>query len=54
MIKRRRETMLTRENEAKKRSSQGGLEYAHKNKAGKRNRIRGELEGKTKQKTPMK
>lgn len=35
MTKRRRETTLSRENEAKKRSSQGGLEYAHK--VGKRN-----------------
>lgn len=37
MTKRRRETMLARENEAKKRSGKGGLRYAHKNKVGKRN-----------------
>lgn len=29
--------MLAKENERKKLSSQGGLEYAHKNKVGKRN-----------------
>lgn len=29
--------MLARENEAKKRSSQGALEYAHKDEVGKRN-----------------